>query len=182
MSEDLEGIVQVYVAGASVAPERARRFMDLVDAHKYTTVIQDWTAPIAEHRDRGVPDHQLDPTMRGHWSGQDLDAVAGCEIFVMLPEPRLPSKGAWVELGYALGLRVERLRREGAGWPYIIVAGGERRSIFTADHWPVSDYVPTGRLPLVDVEIAKPEPACDHEAFGYVVDKARLILSDRARK
>lgn len=176
--EHTSKIVQVYVAGASLAASRARAFMDRIDAHPKTAVAGDWTASVRAHQDRGIAESALPSDVRALHAARDLEALAAADIFVLLAEVRLPTRGAWVELGFALALRAERARRGESLRPYIIVAGGERKSIFTADHWPVSEYA-DDRFPLADVELALPEPECDREAFGYVVDRARLLLAGR---
>lgn len=178
--DDRSSIVQVYVAGASMAVSRVRAFMDRVDAHDTTAVIGDWTPAVREHQDRGIADSSLTSDVRALHAARDLEAVAAADVFVLLAEARLPTRGAWVELGFAIAIRAERMRRGEPPRPYIVVAGGERKSIFTADHWPVSEYA-GDRFPLTDVEIARPEPECDAAAFEYVRDRARIVLADRAR-
>ena len=145
---------EVYVAGASCNVQRTQDFIKRVRADPQLYVAHDWTRDAATV---ATPDDQLDQDTREVLSVQDLAAVRSCDAFVLLAEPGPVSRGSWVEFGYSLAMLEARalldhksleLLAATQGAPLIVVAGGERRSIFTS---------------LADFECAN-----DDEAFAAV--------------
>jgi hypothetical protein len=113
--------VIVYVAGSSSEPERVRAFMDAVQAIPGARLAHDWLAPI----ERGVPANEgLAMGARFGHASDDLAAIQHAHAFVLLA-PEKPTRGAWVEFGYALAVF------EG-GRDHVIVAGRGEQSIFCA--------------------------------------------------
>ena len=94
--------LRVYVAGSSGEIERVER----VIAHLRlmgVTITHDWTADIRAVRAAGLAsDADLsDDEARKH-ALTDLEAVATAHAVLFLA-PTTPTRGAWVEMGYAYG-------------------------------------------------------------------------------
>jgi hypothetical protein len=138
LSEDLALAIEarnpdarVYVAGASSELGRAKQAMRAVrrvigdDAITY-----DWSLDVRRAIAAGVPDHELSVERAAGFASRD---VAGVELagLLWILASDAPSRGMWVELGIALGLR----RR---GHPIEIVVSGlaKRPTVFAAlaDH------------------------------------------------
>jgi hypothetical protein len=123
--------VKVYVAGASKEPERVRRAMNAVLAEGWE-LTHDWLAEIERV---GSANDGLTLAQRCDSATRDLRAIREADM-VWLLAPENDSTGAWVELGYVLGLY------DGCfvSTPGIVVSGpGSGRSIFCALTECVSD-------------------------------------------
>lgn len=112
----------VYVAGSSGDLERARTIMDLVRATPSLSLAHDW---IAEFQAEPVSDDRLSRRDAVKYAAGDLSHVVRADV-VWLLAPAKPTRGAWVEFGYALGLY--------GGLPskLIVVSGEYTQSIFCA--------------------------------------------------
>ena len=94
--------MKIYVAGASGEIERARQFFSSVRelGHEITF---DWVPSVEQNP---LPESQLPVAVRRSAAQVDLAGVRGADLLVMLvPHEAIVSRGAWVELGYALGMR-----------------------------------------------------------------------------
>lgn len=94
--------MKVYVAAASKEIERASAFMQSVRelGHEITF---DWIPKFQKQR---VHESRLPVALRRAAAQEDLRGVRSADLLVVLtPHDSTPSRGAWVELGYALGLR-----------------------------------------------------------------------------
>jgi len=165
MGNRIEGAndVRVYVAGSARNRDRARAFFDRVRALDGAEIAIDWIDDVDASEAKGVRDRDLLPFERVEYALKDLEGVASCDVLVVLAEAEPSGRGLWVELGYALALRDER---GGGGWsavrphPHVIVSGGDRRSIFTAEG-------------LVDCEFAYDVGGHDDKAFGALEEFVR---------
>lgn len=92
----------VYVAGASAEVQRCERFMRAVRGIG-CEVAHDWTAEVLGE-DR--PDHAIPDVEARQYVSTDLLGVARSDVLVVLVPYDYTTVGAWVELGYALGLEV----------------------------------------------------------------------------
>jgi len=109
--------MKCYVAGASAERGEVSKYMQLLrDAGIAITL--DWIALIDE--DGGVSNEGLTSVRRHQLAKADLQGVADADV-VWLMVPRNYSAGAWVELGYALG--IEKI---------VVASGNYERSIFTS--------------------------------------------------
>lgn len=89
--------MKIYVAGSSQERPRYRHFLEALHAVGFD-VVYNW----ADHIDgcsSPPTDEELSAAER-----ECLLAVATCDVFVLLI-PQTPSKGSWVELGYARALK-----------------------------------------------------------------------------
>lgn len=94
--------MKIYVAAASAEIERASAFMQFVRELGHD-ITHDW---VPELRAQSVPESQLPVAVRRASAQADLDGVRRADLLVVLvPHEAVPSRGTWVELGYALGLR-----------------------------------------------------------------------------
>ena len=116
-------MITVYIAGASKNVERARRFVHRVHGQADMKIAYDWTVDVDA---AVVGDHGLTDAARTRFADNDLGAVALCDVFVGLAGD--DTVGLWVELGYAIA----RKDLDANPPPIVIVAGGGKRSIFTA--------------------------------------------------
>jgi len=121
-------VINVYVAGASKNKERARAFMDRVRADPNMKITKDWVADIDDADAAGKADADFSDEERKAFADADINGITGADVVVLLLD-ETASSGRWVELGYALCLRVEGTM---SGVPRVIVSGGGKRSIFTA--------------------------------------------------
>lgn len=128
---------KVYVAGSSKDRERARRFMQRVDAHPKMAVAYDWVKDVDASHANGVQDSDLSDKQRAFFANADLEGVEECDALVLLAEHTPTGRGMWVELGYAIGLNEHTHPDEAIT---IIVSGGGRRSIFTAPGFGLVDF------------------------------------------
>lgn len=82
-------------------------------------ITHDWTKSVIAHKAKGQSDDVLSRADRYRYAAEDLDGVARADVF-WLRVPANLSLGAWIEMGYAIGLRKT-----------IVVSGDHGRSIFT---------------------------------------------------
>ena len=110
--------MKVYVAGASA--ERNERAIPAMKALRKMggVVTYDWTIDVNQN---GVADEFVPEDIRFKCAIKDLNAIRTAD-YVWLLVPENYSTGAWVELGYALGMNV----------PVIATGKQAKRSIFTA--------------------------------------------------
>ena len=94
--------MKIYCAGKWKEREKVKSIMDMFEARGHT-ITCDWTKHIApENIDK---DH--DWAQNGHktYAEEDLEGVRNCDVLVAyIPDPDICYKGAWVEVGIALGL------------------------------------------------------------------------------
>jgi hypothetical protein len=124
--------MRVYIAGASAEIDRCEAFRDAVIAMGHEITF-DW---MAERRSRPTPDRDLAPMDRVIIARKCLDGVHRSNAFVML-FPRAPTKGAWIEYGYALGC---------AEQAYRVIVGDDRSTALTARYGV--DHIATDELAL----------------------------------
>lgn len=125
-------MIGVYVAGASREIERARRFIAMVERHPAMKITHDWVADFDDAAKSGLTDADMPDDLRLAHSQADLNGVAEAEVLIALADGHglEPSRGMWVELGYAIAVReaeaelAEPVHR-------IIVSHGDRRCIFS---------------------------------------------------
>ena len=121
--------MKVYVAASSAEIDRARAWVVALDALEIP-VTSTWIDTI-DLVGSGNP-RDAHPSRRRGWSETDLDQVESADVFWFLVPPLdKPTRGAWVELGYALGcLRfatgADRARRR------VFCSGDTAQSIFCA--------------------------------------------------
>lgn len=111
---------RVYVGGSSAEIERAEQAiaeLERAGVHVTSTwpiVIRD-TAGGANPRDASTAD-------RAHWSAVDLEQLRAADLlWFLVPSTSAPTRGAWLEMGYALAHRKT-----------IVLSGDTRQSIFCA--------------------------------------------------
>jgi hypothetical protein len=109
----------VYVAGASRELARVQRAFDLVGAATLLDLAHDWLKVQAQEP---IPDDQLARAQARRYAAEDLAHVVRADL-VWLLAPNEPTKGAWIEFGYALA------RGEGKR---VVVSGPCEQSIFCA--------------------------------------------------
>lgn len=92
----------IYVAGASAEACIAEGWMDDL-RHRGWTVTSTWTERLKAEK---TPDHSLTDGRRFHHADRDFAEIAVADVFwLLLPSSGLHTTGAWVEYGYAVGLR-----------------------------------------------------------------------------
>ena len=106
----------IYIAGASAEWERVRDIADHLEAHLHVTVYRWWDlGPLGM-------DGELSSTEAGPIAASLADAVRNAS-FVVLVQPREPTRGAWFEIGLAYGVQLARR-------PIVYADGGQRQSVF----------------------------------------------------
>lgn len=106
----------IYVAGASAEWERVRDIADHLEAHLHVTAYRWWDlGPLGM-------DGELSSTEAGPIAASLADAVRSAKA-VVLVLPRLPTRGAWFELGLAYGVQLARR-------PVVYADGDPRQSVF----------------------------------------------------
>jgi len=96
-------MAKVYIAGASREPERLDAFFDAVLAQGHT-ITCDWREEQRAHA--GVREADLPVAVRQQAAAKDLAGVREAELLIVLmPPDEIASRGLWVELGSAAGLR-----------------------------------------------------------------------------
>ncbi len=109
--------MKIYVAGKWKEREKIRSLMDMFEARGHI-ITCDWTNHIAPERNERVDGHgifnkeynwskNVDWAQNGHktYAEEDLEGVKTCDIIVAyMPDPDIFYKGAWIEIGIALGL------------------------------------------------------------------------------
>jgi hypothetical protein len=134
---------RIYVAGASAQIELIECMLaKLIEAGWVITC--DWCAAVRAAGNVASPD---DPQVRREAALADLEGVATADVFWLVqPDSTSTSTGSWVELGFALALRVnvpmahalggdEGIRHvlagERPGLPRIVVSGTSMKCIFS---------------------------------------------------
>ena len=92
-------VPEVYVAGSSQERVRCRAVMDALKAEPSCALTYDWLADIEANG--GVANAGLSAFQQRRARIACLNAVKTCDLFVFLV-PHAQTRGAWVELGYAL--------------------------------------------------------------------------------
>lgn len=110
----------VYVVASSMEPDRARWAMDLIRNTDGLELAMDWLACIEEEGTSNGMGHEKDL----HYSNLDCEALSASD-YVWVLVPTTLTKGAYIEMGYAIN---DARRRECV----LIVSGPERDSIFYA--------------------------------------------------
>lgn len=111
---------RIYLAGSSREIETVERYRDKLIAAGWT-ITHDWCSAM---RACPVPDSQLTPEQRMRYATDDAAGVIAADVLWLLV-PQAPSKGAWVELGIAIG------HAAALGlFPMVIASGGGDASIF----------------------------------------------------
>lgn len=108
--------MRIYVAGASKEVDMVYSYVQRLQLAGFT-ITHDWCAQVKAN----PADVNIDPETRAWHAERDLGGVGTAWRFWLIT-PEGQSVGAWVELGYALGL-MRPLSR--------IVVSGPWRSIFT---------------------------------------------------
>ena len=105
----------IYLSGASSQLALCESYRnDLLE--QGWTITRDWMQVI---RDKGGADAVLPVRDQRHCACADLEAVREAQVFwLLLPTPPLRTTGAWVELGFALGLDPRHNKR-----PFIMISG-----------------------------------------------------------
>lgn len=121
---------KIYIAGASKEPERVAHWMKRIRGEGYE-VTHDWLELVTA---AVVPDHDLTRGARAMHAVADFAGVFHASYFWLLAPPSTStSAGAWVELGYVLGLNRALRGHPMAQTTYVVSSGpGSARSIFTA--------------------------------------------------
>lgn len=122
-------MINVYVGGASANLRRARRFLARVRAHPDMTVSYNWIPSVEQARREGISDEDLARKDRRNIAEGCLNGIAEADAACFLLEPDLVSRGVYVELGYALAL----LETPTDPLAFVLVSGGRRRSVFSAE-------------------------------------------------
>lgn len=95
-------MLKIYVAGKWKEREKVRSIMDMFESRGHI-ITCDWTKHIAPEK----IDKDHDWAQNGHktYAEEDLEGVKNCDILVAyMPDPDVFYKGAWIEIGIALGL------------------------------------------------------------------------------
>lgn len=95
--------VLVYVAAASAELERVRAAYKLARRWGWK-LTRDWTKPVATNRAKGITDESLPRVEAKVYALRNLDAIDEADLVWVLA-PRKETKGARIELGYAMALR-----------------------------------------------------------------------------
>lgn len=111
--------LRIYIAASSREVERVRAAQAAVAARGWTLTL-DWLTPMLANIEAGRPDAALGDEEAAEYARADLAAIASADVLWLLA-PTQPTKGAYVELGYALGTR-----------RVPVVVSGPRTSIFEA--------------------------------------------------
>lgn len=113
--------LSVYIAASSREVERVQAAQRAV-AERGWDLTLDWLSPMLENIAAGRLDSSLSDAEAAQYAVDDLMAIDSADVVWFLC-PGQPTKGAYVELGYALG----------RGIP--VVCSGARSSIFEAPHY-----------------------------------------------
>lgn len=109
--------MKIYVAGKWKERKKVKDIMDMFESRGHI-ITCDWTKHIAPERylvkdGHGVFDkdykweNNIDWAENGHktYAEEDLEGVRNCDVFVAyMPDETICYKGAWIEMGIALGL------------------------------------------------------------------------------
>lgn len=111
--------MKVYVAASGIELGRAKNAIARLDAVGIR-VVSIWPKTIeavGASNPRDASDEQ-----RAHWSSDDLDEVASCDVlWCLVPPLDKPTRGAWIEVGFAH-----------ARGKSIVFSGDTKQSIFCA--------------------------------------------------
>jgi hypothetical protein len=110
--------MNVYLSTASAELSLATGYMDRLEAAGHH--VHRWDRDVAAARAAGMTDADLPVDVRDACALGDTEAIDEADIFWLLV-PSMPSVGAWIEFGFALG------RYDG---PRLVVSGDGGRSIF----------------------------------------------------
>lgn len=117
--------MKIYVAGASAELERAESAIASLRAAGHE-ITHDWPAVIRRVRiEGGQKDSDLTDEERHGHAHDDLLAVERADVLWLLV-PDAPTSGAWVELGFAIGLAWPDTATEGPR--LVIVSGAKHRN------------------------------------------------------
>lgn len=94
--------MRIYVAGSSVELERAERVMDALRLECFE-ITHDWTKDVRANTAAARTDADLTDHEAKAFASTDLRAIERAHLLLFLA-PTTPTRGAWVELGYALAL------------------------------------------------------------------------------
>ncbi len=94
-------IPNIYVAGASKELDRCKHWIKAL-ADEGFRITCDWTKAVEKYGSQG--DGLTDPELR-MFARQDLRGVDEAHVLWVLAPQQSPSKGAWIEFGYALGTK-----------------------------------------------------------------------------
>lgn len=117
-----EKVMNIYIAGSSQEAAIVADYMQRLRAAGHIITF-DWTVSVLAATE---PDSELPYSERVRHAREDVSGVYACDLFWLLV-PKTGSRGAWVELGVALGFRQSMLARRS-----IFVSGDYRASIFTS--------------------------------------------------
>jgi nucleoside 2-deoxyribosyltransferase len=93
--------VKVYIAASSREPERVRAAQRMLTELGIELTL-DWLTSIEANLALGLRDSDLSIADQRQHANADLLAVEQADVLWLLA-PKEPTKGAWIELGYALG-------------------------------------------------------------------------------
>lgn len=113
--------MKIYVAGKWSERDKVKSIMETLES-KGHTITCDWTKHIAPE---GITKN-TDWAQNGHktYAEEDLDGVRLCDVLVAyMPTPEIFYKGAWIEIGIALGLNKK-----------VIIIGRNITSVFLGLH------------------------------------------------
>lgn len=110
----------LYIAGSSKELPRVRDAISMVD--RSLSLTFDWVPGIEAHGGDDVDART--PLDRRANAFQDIDAVLRADaLWLLIPRDDTPSKGAWVELGAALGAAIAVTQRYQSSYrPRLIVS------------------------------------------------------------
>jgi len=92
-------MLKIYCAGKWKEREQVKKVMEMFEARGHT-ITCDWTKHIAPERDIQVGNHGIKT-----YAEEDLEGVRECDVLVAyMSNPDIFYKGAWIEIGIALGL------------------------------------------------------------------------------
>lgn len=112
--------LRVYIAASAREVERVRAAQAVVEARGWTLTL-DWLSPLLERLGRGAMDRDLSDEEAAVYASGDLQAISTADVVWYLT-PREPTRGAYVELGYAIGCEV-----------FVLASGAaERSTLFEA--------------------------------------------------
>lgn len=115
--------LRVYLAGASVEAQRCQALGEWVRRFGGEIAVPWWDDVLASK----VHDRELSEEDRLRFAAKDLNGVHTSDLLWLVVPCDGHGRGAWVELGVALGLRAA-----GRSRPGVIVSGDCLSSIFTS--------------------------------------------------
>lgn len=94
--------MKLYLAASSREADRVRRAQLAIRERGWLLTL-DWLTELESNLARGVRDADLSREDQRRHAQADLDAIREADV-VWLLAPQEPTKGAWTELGFALGI------------------------------------------------------------------------------